>query len=248
LKKSRVKFYIGTVIALIVIIFAYFYLPGIIADSAYPLNYQDKIKKYSAQYNVYPNLAAGLIYSESHFNPNATSPVGARGLMQIMPGTGAGIARQLGEGGSFYPDKLYDPETSLHYGIYYIGQLIGKYHGNIELALIAYNGGCGLADRYATYGGSLNPETHSYRYKVINAQNMYDQLYGNWWKGEVQSSGPATVTYAPQPNTTKSSGVAVAKPSIVDSIKSIVNTSSAEPRNPTLVDLIYAWLLGRKTS
>jgi len=231
--KRRLKFFIGIMVSVIFIIAVYFYLPAIIADSAFPLEYKDLIKKYAQQYNVNPNLVAGLIYTESHFNPNAGSPVGAKGLMQIMPATGAGLARQLGEGSTFSTSKLYDPDTSIRYGTYYIAQLIGKYQGNIELGLIAYNGGCAAADRYATYGGGLVSETHNYRYKVVNAKASYDQLYGEWWQGAVEA--------------TPQTGIA----GIVQQVKQSVapgTVKKEEPKKPTIVDIIYAWLLGRKNS
>lgn len=227
--KSRLKFYIGLIISIILIVVVYFYLGPIIADSAYPLKYKDLIKKYSDQYGMNPNLVAALIYTESHFNPNAGSPVGARGLMQIMPATGAGLARQLGEG---FPN-LYDPDTNVRLGTYYIAQLINKYHGNVELGLIAYNGGVAAADRYATYGSGIAQETFYYRTKVPNAKAAYDALYGDWWNRPIDEQ-------------TQTAGVA----SIVTQVKQAVAPQAVkkeEPKKPTIVDVIFAWLLGRKS-
>jgi soluble lytic murein transglycosylase len=226
--KSRLKFYIGLIISIILIIVVYFYLGPIIADSAYPLKYKDLIKKYSDQYGMNPNLVAGLIYTESHFNPTAGSPVGARGLMQIMPATGAGLARQLGEPSP----NLYDPDTNVRLGTYYIAQLINKYQGNIELGLIAYNGGVAAADRYATYGSGIANETHYYRSKVPNAKAAYDALYGDWWNRPIDEQTPG--------------GVA----GIVAQVRQSVAPQSVkkeEPKKPTIVDVIFAWLLGRKS-
>jgi soluble lytic murein transglycosylase len=230
--KSRVKFYIWVAAFLVFTVFVYFFLGSIIADAAYPLKYKDLIKKYSERFGVNPNLVAGLIYTESHFNASAGSPVGARGLMQIMPATGAGLARQLGESTTFSTSKLNDPDTSIRLGTYYIAQLINKYQGNTELGLIAYNGGVAAADRYATYGGGLVNETYQYRYKVINAKGVYDQLYGEWWKGSIDETTPTT-------------GIT----SIVQQVKQAVAPNSVKPttpKKPTIVDVIFAWLIGRK--
>src|SRR6185436_6114657 len=86
-----------------------------------------------------PALVAGLIRAESSFNPRATSPVGARGLMQLMPDVGRGLARSRGIQ-SFDPERLYEPVTNIRLGT---AHLAGLFRGNRELAqiLAAYNAG-----------------------------------------------------------------------------------------------------------
>ena len=155
-----------------------------IADSVYPLKYKEYIKKYALQYGINPNLVAATIWVESHFNPRAVSPAGALGLMQLMPQTARGIARHLGEEQSFTANKLFDPETNIRYGTWYLAFNIRKYWGNVSLALIAYNGGVRLADYVATYKSKslLNPETYYYYQKVQELKKIYDKIYGSWWK------------------------------------------------------------------
>ncbi|HLC39023.1 MAG TPA: lytic transglycosylase domain-containing protein [Patescibacteria group bacterium] len=182
--KRKIKILSVTFIVILVGIFVYFYLPKILSDTVYPLEYKDLIKKYATEYQLDPNFVAGVIFSESHFNAHATSPVGARGLMQIMPQTGRGIARSLGEEASYSPDKLYNPETNIKYGCWYLRNLTNKYPWDVSYVLIAYNGGVALADRFATYGGSLNAETSYYYVKVQKNKQIYDQLYGKWWESE----------------------------------------------------------------
>ena len=81
-----------------------------------------------------------LIRVESAGNPNAISYVGARGLTQVMPATGREIARDLGikwEG----VQMLYDVETSVRFGTYYMSKLLARFDGNLHAAVAAYNWG-----------------------------------------------------------------------------------------------------------
>jgi membrane-bound lytic murein transglycosylase F len=101
--------------------------------------YDDLVKKYARQYGQDWRLITAQMYQESKFDPQATSWVGARGLMQIMPGTG----RELG-----FTD-LHDPEENIHAGVKYMSQLVNRFDSNIpieertRLALAAYNVGYG---------------------------------------------------------------------------------------------------------
>jgi len=173
----------------------YFTIPRLIADNAYPLEYKDLIKKYALKYDINPNLIAATIWQESHFDPNAMSPVGATGLMQIMPATAQGIANELGESSSFTYDSLFDPETSIRYGVYYLAGNAHKYNSE-TLALVAYNGGYLLADNMAATGAydTLNFETANYYQRVMEVKGVYNQLYGEWWKADSKPVKPKRPT------------------------------------------------------
>ena len=160
----------------------YRYFPSIWGEVAYPLEYQDMVRKYAKEFGLEPNELATMIYIESHWNPNATSPAGARGLTQVMPGTGSGIARELGDT-NYSPDKLYDPETSIRYGAYYLGNNKKKY-GSTELALVAYNGGPARADAYKEGRGTLPRETEGYIRKFQSVFGGYLSTYGTAWYNE----------------------------------------------------------------
>ena len=82
-----------------------------------------------------PELAFRLVQRESDFNPRATSPVGAIGLTQVMPGT----ARYFVKG--ITSDRLYEPTVNLRIGFRYLRGLIAEYRGNVKLALLVYNRG-----------------------------------------------------------------------------------------------------------
>lgn len=107
---------------------------------------------------IEPDVAYGLVKTESTFREDAKSHVGALGLTQVMPRTAAWIAP-----GTTSQD-LYDRDTNLRLGFRYLEQMIDKYKGNVKLALLAYNRGPGTVDRVLDRGG--NPD-NGYADKVL---------------------------------------------------------------------------------
>jgi soluble lytic murein transglycosylase-like protein len=117
------------------------------------------LSKPSAEHNVDEDLLASLIKAESGGHAHAVSSAGARGLMQLMPGT----AHQLGVSDSFAPDQNVQGGTA------YFDALLTRYHDNIALALAAYNAGPGAVDRY--HGIPPYRETQLYVARVIHEFN-----------------------------------------------------------------------------
>ena len=106
----------------------------------FPLSYADQIRQNAMQQDLDPAILFGLIRRESAFNKDARSPVGARGLMQIMPQTGRQIAKDLNERWQG-KNSLFNPVKNLKYGAYYYQKLLNQFNGHYALALAAYNAG-----------------------------------------------------------------------------------------------------------
>jgi len=114
------------------------------------------IHQKAQKYDVDPALVAAVMETESKFHKGARSPVGAQGLMQLMPRTG----RWLGA------KNLYDPEQNVDAGVRYLKYLQGRFDGNLKNTIAAYNAGEGNVQRH----GGIPPfhETRSYVKKVIS--------------------------------------------------------------------------------
>lgn len=125
------------------------------------------IAEESARHRLDPQLVLAVMYVESRFDPFAVSPVGALGLMQIMPGTGRELAARLGIPWNG-PLTLFDPVTNVRVGTAYVRQLSDRY-GSIRTALAAYNWGPGYVDRQLRDG---TPVPAVYASLVMSA---YDQ-------------------------------------------------------------------------
>lgn len=103
-------------------------------------------------------LVRAVIGAESGNDPNAVSPKGAQGLMQVMPETAAEIAAELGDDAFFRLSNsgklryLRDENVSIRYGTYYLNKMLRRYDGDVEAALIAYNAGPGNADKWVKAG------------------------------------------------------------------------------------------------
>jgi peptidoglycan lytic transglycosylase len=150
-------------------------------DLSLPLSYSDVIRQQAAEKHLDPALIAGVIYAETKFEPR-DSAAGAVGLMQMMPQTAMFLAHRSGAT-TFAVSDLAKPEVNIAYGSYYLRYLLDEYHGNVTLALAAYNGGESNVDRWVAHGRVLTvadipfPETRAYVSRVLHAEKQYRQKY-----------------------------------------------------------------------
>ena len=153
----------------------------------YPREYSTYVEKYAKQYDVPQNLIYAVIRTESDFQADAVSAVGAVGLMQMMPSTFRWLSDDML--GEYLEDgMLYDAETNIRYGVYYLRRLYDRY-GDWLTACAAYNAGSGRVDGWlkdsslTNLQGDLVPEripigeTRIYVRKVKKAYQAYQRLY-----------------------------------------------------------------------
>jgi soluble lytic murein transglycosylase len=151
----------------------------------FPVYYSNQVHNNAEQQNLDPSIVFGLIRQESIFNKDAESPVGARGLMQVMPRTGMQIARELKE--KWRSDQsLFNPDVNVRYGAYYYKQLLRQFHGHFALAIAAYNAGSGRVSKWLPSFQSVPAdiwietipfkETRKYVTSVLSYAIIYQQL------------------------------------------------------------------------
>lgn len=184
---------IGIIIVLLMIMglgmFVLYQKKGYIGPQqfTYPVKYEEYVIKYSNKYGVEPELIYAVIKTESGFNENAVSEVGARGLMQLMEDAYSWVRYRLDVKDEYDFDKMFDPETNIEYGTYYLSFLLDKYDGSIGLTAAAYHCGMGTVDGWIEEGivnaqdfdvsdiPDENDQTSHYVNKITKAYNIYKE-------------------------------------------------------------------------
>ena len=149
----------------------------------FPLHHDASIRREAAKNALDPAWVAAEIRAESVFDPNARSSADARGLMQVLPATGAGVAAKIGmpwTGG----DSLYDADTNIAIGTAYLRQLMDKYGGKPYQVIAGYNAGPAPLGRWISQRPTMDPdfwietisykETREYVARVLSFSTLYD--------------------------------------------------------------------------
>ncbi len=127
------------------------------------IRFYDLVSRYTRQYNVPASLILGIIKAESNFNPNAVSPKGAKGLMQLMDSNSR-----------HWQINPFLPEQNIKVGTAMMARLLKMYQGNIDMALAAYNAGEGTVRKYR--GIPPYKETQKYIKRVKYNMKKYDSM------------------------------------------------------------------------
>ncbi len=156
-----------------------------IERNMYPLEYSDFVDNSSREFGVPKKIIYAVIKTESNFESNAISSDEAIGLMQLIPSTFEEITEKLGD--HYEKGMMYDPETNIRYGAYYLSYLY-RHFADWDVVFAAYNAGMGTVSEWLedpaivdSDGKLVNipyDETQKYVKKVNSAINKYVDLYG----------------------------------------------------------------------
>ena len=156
-----------------------------ITVQTYPVEYEDYIRACAAENGLEPAYPAAVILAESSYRPEAVSSANAQGLMQLLPDTGEWVAGKLGE--TYEEGCLFDPQTNIRYGCWFLGWLMRRYNGDMTLASSAYHQGHGTVDKwlatpeYSPDGATLavipSDATDTYVKRVLKYYEKYTELY-----------------------------------------------------------------------
>lgn len=175
-------------LVIVIIIGALYINKKQIQKKMYPTTYLETILENSKKYNLDPYLVLAVIKAESDFRVDAVSNQDARGLMQITPDTGKWIWEKMGNK-DFKGDELFDPQTNIKMGCWYLDNLSKEFNSNRTLVLAAYNGGRGNVNKWlkdpslSKDGKTLDvipfKETDEYVKKIKVNYEMYKKIYSS---------------------------------------------------------------------
>lgn len=181
-RKRKHRFVVLLLIAIVVIII--FNASIVALQTAFPKSYGDIVERYAQEYGLDANLLYAIIETESGFNKDAVSDVGAMGLTQMMPETFQWLQTKTGE--TLPDDALFEPEVSIKYGAYFLRYLIDEF-GDEATAIAAYHAGITKVhdwlenEEYSADGKTLKyipyEDTRGYVQKVLFNQKVYSYLY-----------------------------------------------------------------------
>jgi soluble lytic murein transglycosylase len=120
----------------------------------FPVSYLEQVQEHAFRHQLDPAVVLGVIRQESMLDSHAESPVGALGLMQVMPKTGRQIAKEIQQ--KLAADhSLFDPSVNIQLGSYYFKKLLQRFNGHVVLATAAYNAGPARVTKWLPSAGAM---------------------------------------------------------------------------------------------
>ena len=154
----------------------------------FPQAYPNWVDKYAGDFGVQSDFVWSIMRAESRYRNHTASPVGALGLMQLMPYTARRVAKLDAEE-KFASRELFQPKTNIRLGTRYLRRLLGEFAGNIPLAAAAYNAGPQHVNAWLYTFGGLDMdefiehipylETRHYVKEVVRNYEIYQSLYNS---------------------------------------------------------------------
>lgn len=189
-------------------------------EHAYPRAYQLQVSNYAKLFEIPSELIWGIMKQESQFRKDVVSPVGALGLMQIMPQTGYKVS-ELGKEQGFNAQSLLEPEGAIRVGSRYLQRLMKKFSGNIPLVAAGYNAGPHRVKNWLNSFGNLDLdefiehipflETRNYVKHVVSNVQIYSRLYSHLSAPESAAKKTDLLGYFCEPLTLRFENVNTAK-------------------------------------
>lgn len=153
----------------------------------YPIEYAEYVTYYADKYEIDPLMLYAFIRTESNFDPMADSDAGARGLMQITEVTFDWIKSKIAPTEDLTFEDLYDPETNIRFGSYFVSYCLLRYQDDLATAAAAYHSGWGTVDdllaqeQYSADGKTLDhypyPQMRLYVKKITSSYQHYQEIY-----------------------------------------------------------------------
>ncbi|MBR5307111.1 MAG: lytic transglycosylase domain-containing protein [Oscillospiraceae bacterium] len=152
-------------------------------QAVYPQKYMDAVEKYAEEFDIDKYILLAVIKTESGFDPNAKSNADAIGLTQMTEETFAWIKLKLCPKEDLVFEDLYNPDTSIRFGAYYMSRCMERYNGDLSTAAAAYHSGWGTVDDLLQESETKiltefpYTQMENYVYKINKTYNAYKELY-----------------------------------------------------------------------
>lgn len=156
----------------------------------YPLAYPSQVLKAAREFHLHPALLMAVIRTESYYDPHIISVANAHGLMQILPSTGKKIASRIGQAEP-HPEALFDPETNIRFGAWYLAALIKEFEGQLPLAIASYNGGPFNVKRWAKQSEECSLEEFIERIPFDQTRLYVKKILGHMYQYRLLFAGKA---------------------------------------------------------